>query len=554
MIHLDTPYNQTTFLTAHNAFANHEDGWRWYQQWEDVNAQLEAGVRAFMIDLWRETIDGTEDIYLLHGGRTMEWFFRSFTFRTLDDFLTTLKTFMEKAGNENEIVTVFFETGRPTRESAGITMVKDIMKKYEGIRFDPQVGKGFNSTLQEMIDAGTRLVVFSDFRKEGDTHSEEPLDGFDLPLIWHYCIETVYGNESLDSDQWVLQRAESEDSESREMTLGILNHFPSFNFQQFISMLSGRVTGYFAKVNSAMMLEDHVIDYQKVYRSLPNFISIDMVTTGDGPGTIEEFCRQCRGLSIDTMCIMGSNEAYMHIDDPDPDDNALVYCREGGTKLEFEFFGNFNHCLLRLKHFDLYLSYTAITGAVKLYHRPSYYKLENLGNNVFAIYSLDSGDYMWLSDEEPYISWRGKNEYVSNKWYLEIDGRVPVIPEVIILSRLNNQYMAVKGKAEDNALIYCDGGAAVTFQLIGPQSDCVLRLKDNHDLFLSYRKFTGAVKLYSSPKQANFCISRISSGIYVISSVYHDDLMWLDKESPYITSNATGDELKAQWYLQDPSA
>lgn len=61
---------------------------------------------------------------------------------------------------------------------------------------------------------------------------------------------------------------------------------------------------------------------------------------------------------------------------------------------------------------SLFLSYRGTTGAVKLYNEATLYRVDpaqpaHKGN--FTIYSKEAEDYMWNSDEEPYITGSGKS-------------------------------------------------------------------------------------------------------------------------------------------------
>ncbi|MCF8178883.1 MAG: hypothetical protein K9J74_10280, partial [Sulfuritalea sp.] len=48
---MDRRYDQVAFLTAHNAFANEEEGWKYHQQSKSILNQLRYGVRGFMLDV-----------------------------------------------------------------------------------------------------------------------------------------------------------------------------------------------------------------------------------------------------------------------------------------------------------------------------------------------------------------------------------------------------------------------------------------------------------------------------------------------------------------------
>lgn len=63
----DRKYNEVCWLTAHNAFSNKADGWRYYQQTLGFEEQYAYGVRSFQIDLhWYTPIGGDPYIALCH--------------------------------------------------------------------------------------------------------------------------------------------------------------------------------------------------------------------------------------------------------------------------------------------------------------------------------------------------------------------------------------------------------------------------------------------------------------------------------------------------------
>jgi hypothetical protein len=114
----------------------------------------------------------------------------------------------------------------------------------------------------------------------------------------------------------------------------------------------------------------------------------------------------------------------------------------------------------------------------------------------------------------------------------------------------NGQYMTAPDGIADNSLVYCRAGAGpLEFIRVGSRDDAVYRLA-NANLFLSYRAVTGAVKLYSSPSQANYRLEQVR-GQDAIVSLYWKQYMWLSQESPYITRSGNPRNSNARWVIEE---
>ncbi len=548
-----TPYCDATFLTTHNSFANAADGWVWYQQKDSIQSQLDAGVRAFMIDIWLETIGGNTDLYLLHGGWKLDWLRPKFQFRTLDDFMRQITDWL--AQNPQEVVTVFFETGKTTKCAAGIRRVEQVMATYRSDLFDPQVGKGFATPIGQMKQ---RLVILSDYRG-ADTHSQNPVDQFGLPLVWHYCIETEYGDKSLEPDTWSNERPESADSRSKNRSLGLVNHFPSWvegnyfltsDHDLFISTVERR---FFSDANSKRLLDNHVIDFKMKHGLVPNFVAVDMATIGDGPPQLVEYCESVRSNTVSTVRIQGINGEYMTTPDGE-ETNSLIYCRSG-SPLTFEVVGSFDQCVLKVRgKDDLYLNYRGLTGAVKLYDDKSdaNFRIEYVGNSTYEIYSIDESQYMWLDGDEPYITSAGASQDGRQFWRLEIDGAPPVREEMHIFETLTKSanYMTADDGLVADSLVNCRYNVPIRFEVWGSRDKCVLGVVGAKSTFLNYRAIGGALKLYDEPTLLTLKDFPGSPYVNIYSRALKE---WLhfDKESGY-SRFGRGPFVQGQWGCEKP--
>ena len=558
---LDIPYNELTFLTTHNCFSNKEDGWRLYQQNKNISNQLNAGIRAFMIDIWltKPFPWSTRDVYLMHGkfGYNTSWFFPLFKYKTLDDFLKEIKVFLEEGGNENEIVTIFIDTDRnnPVKTAEGIRAVKSVISQYQNLLFDPTKGKGFNSTLAEIIQANTRLIILSDYRGS-DPHSEMPKDQFGLPLVWHYANETEYGNKSLNSDTWANLRAESADSKSKEITLNILNHFPDL-----LSLIPlnypEKAAKFFIQKNSFNYLADHVIDYKIKQDQVPNFVAIDMFEIGadNGPQKIVDYCNAVRASKQMTIQLCGTNGEYMTAESGIIN-QSQIYCIPGVSPLEFSVSGSLDYCLLSTKDAKgniFYLSYTASQGALELYNTSegAHFSLELVGNMTYKIQCADlKGQYVSLYGNRPYLNHAGANSY-SNYWTLKIDNATPQLRQVQISTTVGepNNFLSAQSTIANQSKIFClpsPSPTLLTFEILGPLQECVLRVTGiKETLFLS---FSGDqyIELYSAPTKFKIELVEGTSDIYTIYLLEDSRYMrlWLGKGSFYHQVYASGQDYK----------
>lgn len=141
----DRALDEVALLRTHNSMSSEERG---YHIWARnhtfaVPTQLADGVRALNIDVYFED----EELIVYHGYRDLGW-------QPLDAVLTELSDFLE--ANPDEVVTLDFQQGAP------MDLTVDALQAHAVSTFFHAQPLGAPwPTLAEMIDAGTRLVVFS---------------------------------------------------------------------------------------------------------------------------------------------------------------------------------------------------------------------------------------------------------------------------------------------------------------------------------------------------------------------------------------------------------
>ncbi len=164
-------YDEVAYLTAHNAFNSQEDNFIFPNQNLNITSQLNDGVRALMIDVY--DVAGAPTVY--HG-------FSYLGSASFSSFLIDIKTFLDN--NPNEIVTVILEcytTANQIESDINLSGLNNYLYTHTDNNWP---------TLQNMIDNGTRLVVFS------DKNDANPTQGW-YHYIWDYAVETHFTNHSL---------------------------------------------------------------------------------------------------------------------------------------------------------------------------------------------------------------------------------------------------------------------------------------------------------------------------------------------------------------------
>lgn len=190
----DKRYDQVAYLTTHNAFNAGDEGFNLPNQTHGLTQQLEEGVRALMLDVYDE--GGVATVY--HG-------FAFLGTTTLESNLMEIKNFLD--ANPNEVVTLLFETYiSANMMDTVITQVGLKPMLHVQVLGEPW------PTLQEMIDADKRLVVFSD-----DNNAQPGQDWYHY--MWSFAVETNFDNNALSDFTCDFNRGNSIND------LFILNHF-----------------------------------------------------------------------------------------------------------------------------------------------------------------------------------------------------------------------------------------------------------------------------------------------------------------------------------------
>jgi len=232
-------FDQVAYVTTHNAMANAADGFKLPNQDDDVPTQLAKGVRAFMLD----THDEAGVVMLCHSVCQLGK-------KPLVETLTALATFLE--ANPREVVSILFESYVTEAATAAVFDEAGLLPRVRA----QAPGEPW-PTLNEMIAADTRLVVFSD-----NATGTVP---WHLP-VWDHAFETHWSAKTVDDFSCAPNRGDPANP------LFILNHF-------LTNPAASKTLA--AEANANPFFLERAEACQQATGQLPNFVTVDFATIGD---------------------------------------------------------------------------------------------------------------------------------------------------------------------------------------------------------------------------------------------------------------------------------
>jgi hypothetical protein len=246
----DRPYDQVVFAATHNAMSNADQGWVPPNQEHPILRQLDDGVRALLIDthLWKG------EPYLCHS-------ICELGNQRLDAAMAELAGWIE--ANPREVVTLLIQDGISADLTAAVFeevgLTARVYAHPEGTAWP---------TLQEMIDADTRLVVTAE--------SGGPPPAW-YHHLWDLASDTPYSFDSAEAFSCEEYRG------SADNDLFLLNHWLSTP----LSLPENA-----AQVNTFEVLHGRATLCAAERGRLPNFVAVDFYATGD----LFEVVRALNGL------------------------------------------------------------------------------------------------------------------------------------------------------------------------------------------------------------------------------------------------------------------
>jgi hypothetical protein len=233
-------FDEVSYPTAHNAMSNAEDGWLEPNQNVGIARQLDAGVRALMLDIH----EWGEDVLLCHGPCPLGSL-------PLVEGLARIRRFLR--AHRGDVVTIIFESYVPAPRVAEAFAAADI----DGLVHAHAPGTPW-PTLRQLIDADERLVVLTD--DDGGGAYDWYMD------VWTHAFDNPYAAETIADFTCEGGRGDGANA------LFILNHFLSAPLAQPESAPT---------VNANPFLVDRARNCMAARAHLPNFVTVDFCDQGD---------------------------------------------------------------------------------------------------------------------------------------------------------------------------------------------------------------------------------------------------------------------------------
>lgn len=230
------------YLTTHNSFNSGNEGFLLPNQTYSISQQLNDGVRALMIDVYN--YNNVPTVY--HG-------YSYLGTAPLISNLNEIKEFLDE--NPNEVITIIFEA---------YTTATAIASVFEEAGLLPYVYTkpvyGAWPTLQQLIDSGKRLIVFSD--------ENDAIPGLEwYHYVWHHSVETHYSVSNIDNFTCDYNRGNPNND------LFIFNHFVT-------GMLGNGSLATAEQVNANPFFINRAIGCWESNQKFPNFITVDFYEAG----------------------------------------------------------------------------------------------------------------------------------------------------------------------------------------------------------------------------------------------------------------------------------
>jgi hypothetical protein len=243
----DRRYDEVAYATTHNAFAASSEGWVFANQTPGLSQQLADGVRGLMLDVW-EWPTGSHVPYLCHG--TCELGQTPGLREPLVDGLTRIRAFLD--AHPAEVVTLILESYVSAADFAAAFAASGLLP----YALAHTIGTPW-PTLEQMIDAGSRVVVLTD--SGGGAYP------WYLP-VFGVAFETDFDNATPADFSCVDNRG------SPGSDLFILNHF--------LTQLLGQ-PALADLVNHEPYFGDRARECWRFQGRIPNFVTVDFYEIGD---------------------------------------------------------------------------------------------------------------------------------------------------------------------------------------------------------------------------------------------------------------------------------
>ena len=243
----DKRYNEVAYLTTHNSFNSSQDSFLFPNHNTNIEAQLNFGVRAFMIDVYN--VNGESVVY--HG-------YSFLGSKPLSTYLDTIKYFLES--NPNEIITLILEC-----YTTANAIERDLNKAELTNYLHAQDSTSTWPKLKDLINSNKRLVVFSD---KSDAAPKQDWYHY----VWDFAVENKYGEINCEYNRG-----------NPSNKLFIFNHFVTSTIGSFTKA---------KRVNSNPYFFNYIKKCQLLKNKLPNFITVDFYETGNALNVVKQLNSQ----------------------------------------------------------------------------------------------------------------------------------------------------------------------------------------------------------------------------------------------------------------------
>jgi hypothetical protein len=240
----DRAYDAVAYATTHNAMSNVEDCWLAPNQNLSIAHQLDAGVRALMLDTWYFAGEPV----LCHGGDVVPCDLSGF--EPLVDGLAAIRTFLDR--HPNEVVSIIFESYISELDTQTAFLDSGLLAYTHA-----QAPTAPWPPLRDLIANDSRLVVFTD-----DGGAALPWHHY----VWDYAWETHFSFAAPEDFSCAKNRGSSANP------LFILNHF----LTRFVG--SPELADM---VNHNPLFLDRALQCEVESGRLPNFVTVDFFDIGD---------------------------------------------------------------------------------------------------------------------------------------------------------------------------------------------------------------------------------------------------------------------------------
>ncbi len=257
------PYHKVSFLTAHNAFSNSADNWRYKQQHWGIEEQLNNGIRGLMLD----THESDNTILLCHGRcGGLYGLQKSGEYKTLRQELSIIYNWLKY--HPQEIVTIILENYVGSDH-----LLKKTIEAIPGLAQLILTEKDWNlhahknkwPTLKWLKEHNKRVIIFNDNMKAAGSTSYTFYE-------WDHVIENQFGTFNMEKAS--CERPDSAACTDKKRMLFLLNYFGTITARQQSCIATNS-----CETLTSLMHKCAQQGYSRGRR--PNFIALDHVHIGD---------------------------------------------------------------------------------------------------------------------------------------------------------------------------------------------------------------------------------------------------------------------------------